>query len=58
MGKQAAAARLCGTLKVDINKNYDVLGWRPVTRVDDALRSTVQSYKNNDDCTLRLERKI
>lgn len=37
VGKQAVANRLLGSLQVDIEKNRELLGWRPPVSVDDAL---------------------
>lgn len=40
LGRQAVARRLCGSLQVDISKNYELLGWKPPVSVDRALRQT------------------
>ena len=44
LGKQAMAQRLCGSLQVDISKAYNLLGWKPPVKVDEALRKTAQYY--------------
>jgi nucleoside-diphosphate-sugar epimerase len=45
-GKQAMAHRLCNSLQVDISKAYDLLGWKPPMKVDEALRKTALFYRN------------
>lgn len=40
-GKSAEADRLLGSLTVDISKSRDLLGWRPITTMDQQLRKTV-----------------
>ena len=37
LGRRTVAQRLLGSLQVDINKNQDLLGWRPPLSVDEAL---------------------
>lgn len=44
LGRRAVAQRLCGSLQVDISKNSEILGWKPVFTVDDALYVTAQHY--------------
>lgn len=36
--KESVMRRLFGTLQVDIEKNYQVLGWKPVLNLDEELR--------------------
>jgi nucleoside-diphosphate-sugar epimerase len=40
-GRQAEIQRLCGDLRVDIGPTRELLGWRPVVRMSDALQETV-----------------
>lgn len=40
IGRADLAQRLCGSLQVDIDKTRDLLGWRPVITVEQALRKT------------------
>lgn len=44
-GRRSMLRRLCGSLTVDITKTRELLDWTPPVRVDDALRSTVQSLR-------------
>ncbi|MEN8132666.1 MAG: SDR family oxidoreductase [Pseudomonadota bacterium] len=44
IGKREAAKRLLGNLQVDITKTKTELDWEPVTRLDDAIRSTTRDY--------------
>lgn len=44
-GKAEIAKRLFGSLQVDISKTRALLGWAPVTGVDDALESAVRYYQ-------------
>lgn len=44
IGRADIAQRLCGSLRVDIGKTIDVLGWSPVVGVDDALIRTARHY--------------
>ena len=44
LGKREVAARLCGTLQVDITKAREVLGWAPPVSVDEGLRRTAVHY--------------
>lgn len=46
-GKQAIAQRLCGSLRVDIRKTQQLLGWRPPVSVDEALNETAKAYLNS-----------
>lgn len=43
-GMQMVAQRLCGSLRVDIKKNRELLGWLPPVSVDRAMRQTVNHY--------------
>src|SRR5690606_12502639 len=44
LGKRAMAQRLCGSLRVDISKTRDLLGWTPPLSLDQALRETVRDF--------------
>lgn len=44
MGKRAEIKRLCGSLQVDISKACDLLDWKPVISMDDALVEMAQQY--------------
>lgn len=44
LGKSAWSRRLCGSLRVDIAKNCELLGWRPPVGVDEALRKTARHF--------------
>lgn len=37
LGKARLVNKICGSLQVDISKNYDVLGWQPPISVENAL---------------------
>lgn len=45
LGKRAMVERLCGSLQVDISKNYKLLGWTPPFSVDKAILQTVGYYQ-------------
>jgi len=45
LGKQAEVGRLCGSLRVDIDKNKNLLGWNPHSSVADELMRTVADYR-------------
>jgi nucleoside-diphosphate-sugar epimerase len=45
LGKGAVAQRLFGSLQVDSSKARDLLGWKPVVTVDEALQKTADAYK-------------
>ncbi len=45
LGKGAVAQRLFGSLQVDSSKARDLLGWKPVMTVDEALQQTADAYK-------------
>ncbi len=38
------ADRLFGSLQVDSSKAWDLLGWKPVVPVDEALKETAEAY--------------
>jgi UDP-glucose 4-epimerase len=44
LGRRAEAARLCGSLVVDISRTRDVLGWTPPLTVDEGLERTAAWY--------------
>jgi len=44
LGKRAVAQRLCGSLRVDIGKARQRLGWQPPVSVDDALQETARAF--------------
>ena len=44
LGKREEAARLCGTLQVNITKARQVLRWAPPVSVDEGLRRTAKAY--------------
>ncbi|SDH35203.1 UDP-glucose 4-epimerase family protein [Pseudomonas abietaniphila] len=44
LGRKAAAQRVLGSLRVDISKNRDLLGWTPPVSVDEALKKTVDHF--------------
>lgn len=44
LNRQAFARRLCGSLRVDIMKTRQVLGWTPPVGVDQALEKTARSF--------------
>jgi nucleoside-diphosphate-sugar epimerase len=44
LGKGAVADRLFGSLQVDSSKARDLLGWKPVTTMDEQLQKTAQAY--------------
>ncbi|WP_280570251.1 SDR family oxidoreductase [Chromohalobacter sp. 296-RDG] len=45
LGKKAVAQRLCGSLRVDISKARERLGWAPPVTVDQALLETARAYQ-------------
>ncbi|WP_413794635.1 MULTISPECIES: UDP-glucose 4-epimerase family protein [unclassified Pseudomonas] len=47
LGKRALSQRLCGSLRVDITKTRELLGWTPIVSVDDALMRTATYFLNN-----------
>ncbi|OUR72752.1 UDP-glucose 4-epimerase [Methylophaga sp. 41_12_T18] len=46
LGKQAVTERLFSSLQVDSSKARDLLGWQPVTTMDEQLTKTVDTYLN------------
>lgn len=46
LGQKDAYERLCNSLKVDIGKNRDLLGWQPRCDVDEMLGKTVAYYRS------------
>lgn len=44
VGKPDFGERLCGSLRVDIEKTRRLLGWKPRVTVDQALRQTTRYY--------------
>lgn len=44
LGKGAMSQRLLGSLQVDIEKNYRLLGWSPPVTLNQALHSTAQHF--------------
>ncbi|MBV5341031.1 MAG: SDR family oxidoreductase [Deltaproteobacteria bacterium] len=44
IGRRDIAQRLCGSLRVDISKARNLLGWNPPISVDEGLRRTAQSF--------------
>lgn len=48
VGKMSLSQRLCGSLQVDIEKNQQLLGWRPPVTVDAALLAVARHYQGNN----------
>lgn len=44
LGKRQVAQRLCASLRVDITKTRELLGWEPPVSIDDGLTSVVRWY--------------
>lgn len=44
VGKQEIIKSLCGSLRVDISKSRELLGWQPPMSVDRALKITAQAF--------------
>jgi nucleoside-diphosphate-sugar epimerase len=44
LGKGAVASRLFGSLQVDSSKARELLGWKPVVTVDEALQKTADAF--------------
>ncbi|MBV4454524.1 MULTISPECIES: UDP-glucose 4-epimerase family protein [Pseudomonas] len=49
LGKKALSQRLCGSLKVDIEKTRSLLSWIPPVSVDQALKLTASHYMKRDN---------
>lgn len=47
LGRPGVAARLCGSLQVDISKTQEMLDWTPPVNVDRALGMTARHYLDN-----------
>ncbi|AMT90147.1 MULTISPECIES: UDP-glucose 4-epimerase family protein [Pseudomonas] len=45
LGKQVIAQRLCGSLQVDISKNFHLLGWAPPVNMERAMLQTASYYQ-------------
>lgn len=50
--KDRLCERLCGSLAVDSSKARRVLGWKPVSSVDDELRRTIEWYLHRSSSAL------
>lgn len=48
IGKRSLSQRLMGSLQVDIQKTKDLLGWKPIVSVDQALLKTAQAFLDNE----------
>ena len=48
LGRNAAAQRVLGSLRVDISRNRDLLHWAPPVSVDEGLRKTVDHFLASD----------
>ena len=46
--KRQEVERLCGSLQIDIQKNRDILGWRPPFSVAEGIHKTVAEYLNQN----------
>jgi len=46
LGKQAVTERLFSSLQVDSSKARELLGWQPVTTMDEQLTKTIDAYLN------------
>ncbi|HEY0289056.1 MAG TPA: SDR family oxidoreductase [Pseudomonas sp.] len=44
LGREAAASRLLGSLRVSISKNRERLNWSPPVSLDDGLKRTVEQF--------------
>ncbi|WP_029406906.1 SDR family oxidoreductase [Thiomicrorhabdus sp. Milos-T2] len=56
LGKGVVANRLFGSLQVDSSKARVLLDWKPVTTMDEQLKKTAESFKNNHEDTKRRTR--
>jgi nucleoside-diphosphate-sugar epimerase len=48
LGKGDVANRLFGSLQVDSSKARDLLGWKPVTTMDEQLKKAAKAYLNEN----------
>jgi UDP-glucose 4-epimerase len=48
IGRSDLAQRLCGSLRIDIEKTRSLLGWNPSVSLEDGLRAVVASNRKND----------
>lgn len=48
LGRQSAAERVLGSLRVDISKNRERLQWQPPVSVEDGLKKTVEHFLVTD----------
>ena len=48
IGKGEVATRLFSSLQVDSSKAQDLLGWTPVTTMDEQLKKTAEAYLKNE----------
>ena len=44
LGRGSLAQRLCGELRVDIDKTRTLLGWQPAHAAAEALRATAEDF--------------
>ncbi|GAB6069498.1 NAD-dependent epimerase/dehydratase family protein [Thiomicrorhabdus hydrogeniphila] len=51
LGKGVVVNRLFGSLQVDSSKARDLLGWKPVTTMDEQLKKTADLFKDNHEDT-------
>jgi len=51
LGKGDVANRLFGSLQVDSSKARDLLGWKPLTTMDEQLKKTADLFKDNHEDT-------
>ena len=49
LGKGDVANRLFGSLQVDSSKARNLLGWKPVTSMDEQLKKTAEAYLNDNN---------
>jgi UDP-glucose 4-epimerase len=48
LGKRDLSQRLCGSLRVDISKTRNLLGWSPPVSVNDGLKATAQYFLTSE----------
>ena len=48
LGKKEMAHKLLGSLEVNIQKNQELLGWKPIQTVDTALEEMTDYFSKND----------